>query len=144
MHFNFVRFITFVDRNNLQILIIFFLFVNFLSGELFAQTDSGNKVISVDVSNSNDDIALKQKYSAIERLGVDYEIKNEKNPSSVLLEKLALHKIEMYRQEDTSVEILDSNSGVIIILYSINDALKKETEARNFIDYIRTLYFHEY
>jgi hypothetical protein len=131
----------YIRKNLLGVIIV--LSISQLNIEESVAQNHNNPVVRVKENQTFNNNLLKSKYSAQERLGVDFEIKNNKNPSVELLNKLDLYNIEKYREEDSSVEIIDPSSGVTIILYSINEALKKEAESKHFIDYIRILYFHE-
>ena len=55
----------------------------------------------------------------VERYGIDYELKDYTfiNGDSTILSQLNLEALEEFRSEDESVEAIDSNTGLIVILY---------------------------
>jgi hypothetical protein len=61
--------------------------------------------------------------SNINRLYLDYEIKDNDHPDPALLQNINLALFEYQRLDDTDVEILDGVTDYTIILYSTNKVI---------------------
>ncbi|MCR9173154.1 MAG: hypothetical protein NXI10_11705 [bacterium] len=56
--------------------------------------------------------------SHLERYGVDYMVKNyDFNGDSTILENINLAYLEQFREADSDVEVIDSNTGLTVILF---------------------------
>ncbi|XOV68396.1 MAG: hypothetical protein ACFHU9_04315 [Fluviicola sp.] len=56
--------------------------------------------------------------SHIDRYGVDYSVKHYNfNGDSTILESIDLNYLEQFRQLDSNVEVIDSNTGLTVILF---------------------------
>lgn len=69
--------------------------------------------------------------SPIKRIGVDFELKDQPNPSVETLAKINLSNIELYRKEDQRAEYFEPQSGLIIVVYTANEATAKKTTMSN-------------
>ncbi len=61
--------------------------------------------------------------SNIDRLYLDYEVKDIPNPNHDLVMQINLALYDTYRQENTDVEVDDFPSGYTLILYSTNKTI---------------------
>ena len=68
--------------------------------------------------------SVGQQYNPtnMERLYVDYEIKNNSSPDSALITHLDINQYDHFRQQSIDVEVTDTSNNIIIILYSIDKA----------------------
>ena len=89
---------------NKRLILIFLLMLISLSA-IFAQQN-----VTLLKSNSN-------------RLNIDFEVKDNKNPDTRLLSSINLDSYESFRQANSRVQITDSATGYVLVLYS-----QKETD----------------
>lgn len=68
--------------------------------------------------------------SNIDRLYLDYEVKDIANPNQDLVQQINLSLYDSYRQENTDVEVNDFPSGYTLILYSTNKTIFNKNQPK--------------